>query len=80
MRARAILSNLKAAMTPRYSKLVLNESIMPDMNCPAFFAAGDINTMSILAGIKRSRLHWIELLESVGFSAVQIWMSPYHGD
>ena len=42
-------------MTPGYSKLILNESIMPDMDCPAFIAAADINMMFILAGTKRSR-------------------------
>ena len=53
---------------------------MPDMDCPAFFAAGDINMMSILAGIKRSHLQWIELLESVGFEEIRISTSPYSGD
>lgn len=53
---------------------------MPDMDCPAFFAAGDVNMMSLLAGIKRSRLQWIELLKSVGFEEVRVWISPYSGD
>ena len=67
-------------MAPGYSKLILNESVMPDMDCPAFFAAGDINMMSILAGIKRSRSQWMELLQSAGFVAVRIWTSPYSED
>lgn len=72
--------NLKTAMAPGYSRLILNESVIPDVDCPAFFAAGDINMMSILAGIKRSYSQWIELLRSVGFEEVHISTSPYSGE
>ena len=67
-------------MAPGYSRLILNESVIPDIDCPAFFAAGDINMMSILAGIKRSCSQWIELLRSVGFEEVHVSTSPYSGD
>ncbi len=79
-KARLILAHLKAAMTPGYSKLILNESVIPDKGCPAFFAAGDINMMSMLGGIKRSSLQWIELLKSVGFDEISVSISPHIGD
>ena len=75
-----ILAHLKDAMAPGYSKLILNESVMPEMDCPAFFAAGDLNMMSILGGMKRSRSQWIELLTSAGFERVRVRTSPYSGD
>ena len=77
---RKILENLKAAMEPGYSRLLLNESIIPDMNCPSFFAAGDINMMAIVAGLKRTREQWLLLLQSVDLEVVDIWKSPYVGD
>lgn len=67
-------------MTPGYSKLFLNESVIPDENCPALFAAHDMNMMAILAGIKRSRSQWIDLLHSVGFEDVSVWTSPHPGE
>jgi len=75
-KAREILLMLKAAMRPGYSKLLLNESILPDKNCPPYYAATDINMMCILAGIKRSRKQWTELVDSVGLRIERIWDSP----
>lgn len=77
---RLILKNLMSAMKAGHSKLLLNESILPEKNCPSFFAAGDINMMSIIAGMKRTRKEWINLLQSVDLDVVRIWSSPYKGD
>ena len=63
-------------MKPGYSKLILNESILPDTNCPSWFATNDINMMAILAGLQRSRSQWVELVESVGLEVVKVWSSP----
>lgn len=63
-------------MTPGHSTLILNESILPDENCPALFAAADLNMMSILAGMKRSKKQWEELLKEAGFTYVEVWEGP----
>jgi hypothetical protein len=68
------------AMKPSYSKLLLNEQILPDMNCPSFFAASDITMMAVLTGMERSRKQWMELLESVGLKVIHIWQSPDKDD
>ena len=78
--SRDILLNLITAMTPGYSKILLNESVLPDMGCPSYLAAGDINMMSIMAGKKRSRGQWLELLQSVGLNVTRIWDSPDSGN
>lgn len=75
-----MLRHVMDAMVPGYSRLLLNETILPDIGCPSFFAAGDITMMAVLAGLKRSRKQWIDLLESVGLKVAKIWSSPYHGD
>ena len=64
------------AMKPNYSKILLNESVLPDTDCPSFLAAGDINMMSIMGGKKRTEGEWEELLRSVDLHVVKIWKSP----
>ena len=64
------------AMKPNYSKILLNESVLPDINCPLFLAAGDINMMSIMGVKKRTEGQWEELLRSVDLHVVKIWKSP----
>jgi hypothetical protein len=73
---RIILSHIVKVMTPSYSKLLLNETVLPDRDCPSFFASGDITMMANLAALKRSRKQWIDLLESAGLKVVKFWASP----
>ena len=68
------------AMKPGYSKILLNESVLPDMDCPSFLAAGDINMMSIMGGMKRTEGQWEDLLRSVDLHVVKVWKSPNSGD
>jgi hypothetical protein len=77
---RVILRHIMKAMKPGYSRILLNETILPDIACPTFFAAGDITMMAVLSAMKRSRKQWIELLESVGLKVVKVWQSPYQDD
>lgn len=79
-KCRDILRKIMTVMTPGYSKLLLNESVLPDMDCPSFLAAVDINMLSIMAGKKRSRGQWLELLHSVDLKPIKIWDSPDGGD
>ncbi|MCJ1392558.1 hypothetical protein MMC18_005426 [Xylographa bjoerkii] len=75
-KCRVILRNLISAMKPGYSKIILNETVLPDTDCPSWFATNDIDMMAILAGLQRSRTQWIELLQSVDLDVVRIWTSP----
>ncbi|MCJ1347010.1 hypothetical protein MMC31_005230 [Peltigera leucophlebia] len=78
--SRLILQNLMQAMKVGYSKILLNEPIIPTKNCGSWFAASDINMMSFFAGMERTRQQWIDLLQSVGLEVVRIWNSPYDGE
>ena len=77
---RDILRNLMPAMTPGYSKILLNEVVLPDMNCGPFFAALDLNMLANLAAMERTKSHWIELVESVGLKVTSVRVSPFPGD
>lgn len=75
-----ILQNIKAAMAPGYSVLILNEAVLPDLHCSTWFAANDISMMANAAGITRSQSQWKDLIESAGMRIRQIWMSPAPDD
>lgn len=70
------LRSLMTVMTPGYSKILLNESVLPDIGYRSYSATGDINMMSVMAGKGRSRGEWVELLHSVGLEMMGIWDSP----
>lgn len=79
-KCRLILQSLMSAMKAGYSKILLNEPILPKKNCGSWFAAPDINMMSFFAGGERTRKQWGDLLQSVDFEVVKIWSSPYDGE
>ena len=75
-----ILSNTASAMTKRYSKLYLNEWILPDVGCPLFPAAVDIQMMMNFGGMERTENQWKELLRRAGLKPVRFWQSPGFGE
>ena len=68
-----ILSNLASAMTPGYSKILLNELVLPDQGCSLVAAQIDINMMANLAATERSEWQWRDLVDSVGLKIEKIW-------
>ena len=73
---RSILKNLKPAFKPGYSKLLLNEFILPDVGCSFLQAGFDIGMMAMHAGAERTETQWTELLASEGFKVVKFWLPP----
>lgn len=65
--------NTASAMAQNYSKLIIVDFVLPDVNVPLFQASLDIQMMSIGAGVERSENQWRELLSSAGFEIVNIW-------
>ena len=79
-KCRLILQSIMKAMTVGYSKILINEAIVPSKNCGSWLAATDINMMTILAGMERTSQQWVDLLESVDLKVVKIWNSPHDGE
>ena len=79
-KCRLILQSIMKAMKVGYSKILINEAIVPAKNCCSWLAATDINMMTILAGMERTSQQWIDLLESVDLEVVKIWNSPHDGE
>ncbi|KAL9127327.1 MAG: hypothetical protein Q9175_007754 [Cornicularia normoerica] len=68
-----ILSQLASAMMPGYSKILLNELILPDQGCGIIAAQVDITMMACLAATERSERQWHEVVGSAGLKIEKIW-------
>ena len=60
-------------MTPGYSKILLNELVIPDIGCGIIAAQVDITMMACVAAEERSERQWQDLLGSVGLKIEKIW-------
>lgn len=67
-------------MTPGYSKLLINDYILPDTNCSLFSAGFDLEMMAMHAAMERTQGQWVQLLEQGGFEVVKFWMPPGDGE
>lgn len=70
---REILNQLKSAMEPGYSKILLNDNVIPDQNAAWQHTALDMYMMALNAGQERTESHWRELIASVGLEIAGIW-------
>jgi hypothetical protein len=60
-------------MDSEYSRIIIVDFVLPDINVPRMQSAMDIQMMSIGAGVERSRRQWVDLLASVGLKINGIW-------
>ena len=60
-------------MTPGYSKVIINELVIPDENASLFATRSDMNMMAMLAAMERSEQQWRDLLGSVGLKILKTW-------
>ncbi|KAJ6145549.1 Plant methyltransferase dimerization [Penicillium chermesinum] len=72
--AAIIFKNLKPAMKRGFSKIIMEEYILPDTNARSLPCMTDLSVMMFCAGLERTRQRWTELLESVGLQVVKFWM------
>ncbi len=60
-------------MTSGYSRILINDLVLPDTNV-SFQAAGlDLVVMACLTGAERTLKQWHEMLESVGLRIEKVW-------
>lgn len=60
-------------MKKGYSKILINENIVPDTKASWHITSLDWNMMATLATAERTETHWRELLGSVGLKVAGIW-------
>jgi hypothetical protein len=55
-----------------YSRLLLNDWVLPEQNAPLFSSLLDINMLGLFASMERTTTQFREILESEGFEFVQL--------
>lgn len=75
-----ILKNIASAMTPGYSKIYLNEWILPKTGCSLYEATIDIAMLFALAAMERTESQWSELLQRAGLKLEKFWLPEEYGE
>lgn len=78
--ARQILTNIAASMEPGYSRLVINENIIPDRNCSFAVACLNILMTVQVGSLERTELQWRELLSTAGLTQMSFHQPPGEGE
>ncbi|KAI2618196.1 S-adenosyl-L-methionine-dependent methyltransferase [Hypoxylon sp. NC1633] len=68
-----ILAQVTAAMKPGYSKLLINENVIPPRNAGWEATSLDILMMTLLASRERTEPEWTKMLEAAGLRVCKIW-------
>ncbi|ETS79410.1 hypothetical protein PFICI_09263 [Pestalotiopsis fici W106-1] len=69
----SILRNIKAAMAPGYSRLLINENVIPKSNAHWEMTALDMVMLTLFSSRERTEDDWTGLLEANGLRIVKIW-------
>lgn len=72
-RCQRILEMIKPAMTRGYSKILLNEIVMPEEGANATTTAMDMVMLLKYSAKERRKAEWYRLVESVGLKVVKVW-------
>ncbi|KAI4279366.1 MAG: hypothetical protein LQ337_000289 [Flavoplaca oasis] len=70
---REILRNTAAAMRKGYSKILIDEMVLPDSDVPLKGAFLDLSMMALETGAERTSRQWHDLLASAGLHIEKIW-------
>lgn len=68
-----ILGNTAAAMKPGYSKLLINEHVVPDTGAQWEMTGLDIMMLTLLSSRERTRENWEDLLTKAGLKISRIY-------
>ncbi|KAJ5091099.1 hypothetical protein NUU61_005969 [Penicillium alfredii] len=78
-KARIIFKNLVKSMERGYSKILMEEYILPDQNARALGGMTDIAVMVFCSGLERTQRRWTNLLQSAGLKVNKFWMRDGDG-
>ena len=72
-KAYEILTKLKPALQRGYSKLLINENVIPNQGAHWLSTALDMIMMAGFSSSERTEQNWRTLLERAGFTILKIW-------
>lgn len=68
-----ILARIKEAMKPGYSKLLINENVIPAVKADWQATSLDLMMMTLLSSRERTENDWRNLLSIAGLKVTNIW-------
>lgn len=68
-----ILTQVISAMKPGYSKVLINENVIPETGAQWEATALDVMMLTLLASRERTRDNWDSLLSQAGLKIVNVW-------
>lgn len=60
-------------MAPGYSKILINDVVLPEKGAGRFPTQSDMTMLTLLAAMERTEAHWRTLLEKAGLKDIKIW-------
>ncbi|KAJ5092850.1 hypothetical protein N7456_008711 [Penicillium angulare] len=78
-KAAIIFNNLKPAMKRGFSKIIMEEYILPDQNASSLPCTTDMAVMIFCSGLERTRQRWDNLLKANGLRALKYWVREGEG-
>lgn len=66
-----IFDNLRPAMRPGYSKLLIADMVIPPKGASLQQTVMDVHMMVLLSALERTQAHWAELLTKGGFTNIK---------
>jgi hypothetical protein len=70
-----ILQVQKVAMKPGYSRLLIHENVISDINADWQATSLDIIMLAMVSSKERRESEWRELIEAAGLQVLKIWRS-----
>ncbi|KAJ5609365.1 hypothetical protein N7528_009932 [Penicillium herquei] len=71
-----ILQHIGSAMVKGYSKLIIEEFVMPEKDAPLLATLWDWNMLVFCSTMERTQGQWNQVLASAGFQVVKVWSPP----
>lgn len=72
-KAQILLQHTASAMEKGYSKVLIEEYILPDRNARSLQGMTDMAVMVFCAGVERTRQRWVNVLASAGLVVKKFW-------
>ena len=70
-----ILKSVASAMKPGYSKLIINDVVLPPQGATRFAVQSDLTMMGFFSAMERNEAQWRRLLEAAGFEILKFWLA-----
>ena len=68
-----ILEQTVPAMTRGYSKVIIDDAVLPVEGCPAILGGLDLAMMAMHAGKERTERQWRDMLQKAGLKINKFW-------